>query len=51
MPNNYASFYDDAQQNWSVAFDGEQHLFQFAKQVCVIMMITVQWYIHVCIHV
>ncbi len=33
QPNNYASFYDDGRQNWSLNFDSEQQLANFAKQV------------------
>ena len=35
QPNNYASFYDDGRQNWSIAFEGEKILFEFAQKVCV----------------
>ncbi|KAL5012698.1 hypothetical protein ScPMuIL_011249 [Solemya velum] len=31
--NNYANFYDDARQNWSLMFDTEANAIQFAKQV------------------
>ncbi|XP_060074716.1 FK506-binding protein 15-like isoform X2 [Ylistrum balloti] len=31
--NNYASFYDDARQSWSLMFDNEQNSEKFAKQV------------------
>ncbi|KAL3872320.1 hypothetical protein ACJMK2_040252 [Sinanodonta woodiana] len=33
QPNNYASFYDDARQTWSLMFDTEQNVTQFAKQI------------------
>ncbi|KAK3602380.1 hypothetical protein CHS0354_011215 [Potamilus streckersoni] len=33
QPNNYASFYDDARQTWSLMFDTEQNVIQFAKQI------------------
>ena len=31
--NNYASFYDDARLSWSLRFDTEQAVIDFAKQV------------------
>ena len=31
--NNYSSFYDDARQSWSLRFDTEQAVVDFAKQV------------------
>ncbi|XP_052221939.1 FK506-binding protein 15-like isoform X2 [Dreissena polymorpha] len=31
--NNYANFYDDARQSWSILFDNEQHAKDFAKHV------------------
>ncbi|OWF43709.1 FK506-binding protein 15-like [Mizuhopecten yessoensis] len=31
--NNYASFYDDARQSWSLMFDSEENSEKFAKQV------------------
>ncbi len=31
--SNYASFYDDTRQNWSLMFDSEEQLKEFAKQV------------------
>ena len=31
--NNYASFYDDARLSWSLRFDTEQTVIDFAKQV------------------
>nr|XP_039269911.1 FK506-binding protein 15-like [Styela clava] len=34
LPNNYASFYDDQRQMWSVLFDKSDQLVNFAKQVC-----------------
>jgi FK506-binding protein 15 len=33
QPNNYATFYDDTQQNWSIMFDSESNVIQFTKQV------------------
>ncbi|XP_067000468.2 FK506-binding protein 15 [Anabrus simplex] len=33
QPNNYASFYDDQRQNWSILFDSEKDVVDFAKQV------------------
>ncbi|XP_060552351.1 FK506-binding protein 15-like [Ruditapes philippinarum] len=32
--NNYANFYDDARQSWSVLFENEQNANEFAKYVC-----------------
>ncbi|CAN0379384.1 unnamed protein product [Lampetra planeri] len=32
--NNYASFYDDQRQNWSIMFDNEQVASDFSTQVC-----------------
>lgn len=32
--NNYANFYDDTRQNWSINFDTSQAITEFAKQVC-----------------
>ncbi|KAJ8300576.1 LOW QUALITY PROTEIN: hypothetical protein KUTeg_022095 [Tegillarca granosa] len=37
QPNNYATFYDDPRQNWSIMFDTEQSALQFAKQVTIAM--------------
>ena len=31
--NNYATFYDDQSQNWSVCFDNEKNLAEFSKWV------------------
>ena len=31
--NNYASFYDDQRQTWSLCFDSDKSLTNFAKQV------------------
>jgi len=33
QPNNYAAFYDDSRQSWSLAFESELSLIQLAKQV------------------
>jgi len=33
QPNNYAAFYDDTRQSWSLMFESEANLIQFAKQV------------------
>ena len=33
QPNNYASFYDEARQSYSLLFDSESAAIQFAKQV------------------
>jgi len=33
QPNNYASFYDDTRQSWSLMFESESNLIQFVKQV------------------
>jgi len=33
QPNNYVSFYDDTRQSWSLMFESESVLTQFAKQV------------------
>jgi len=35
QPNNYATFYDDTRQSWSLMFDSESILVQFAKQVMI----------------
>ena len=35
QPSNYANFYDDKQQNWSITFDTEEALIQFAKHVAI----------------
>ncbi|WAR31318.1 FKB15-like protein [Mya arenaria] len=32
--NNYANFYDDARQSWSILFDNEKNATDFAKHVC-----------------
>ncbi|ESP04504.1 hypothetical protein LOTGIDRAFT_170749 [Lottia gigantea] len=32
--NNYANFYDDARQSWSVMFDSEDNAVKFAKHIC-----------------
>ncbi|KAL4218675.1 FK506-binding protein 15 [Mactra antiquata] len=32
--NNYANFYDDTRQSWSVLFDNEQNAIDFAKHIC-----------------
>lgn len=31
--NNYATFYDDQQQNWSLCFDSESNLLEYAKWI------------------
>ncbi|XP_071821778.1 FK506-binding protein 15-like [Apostichopus japonicus] len=33
QPNNYATFYDEQRQNWSIMFESEQNAMDFAKQV------------------
>ncbi|XP_053329142.1 FK506-binding protein 15 [Spea bombifrons] len=33
--NNYATFYDDQRQNWSVMFESEAAAAEFSKQVCI----------------
>ncbi|XP_069842296.1 FK506-binding protein 15 isoform X2 [Dendropsophus ebraccatus] len=34
QPNNYAAFYDDQRQSWSVMFESETAAVEFSKQVC-----------------
>ncbi|OCT66913.1 FK506-binding protein 15 isoform X2 [Xenopus laevis] len=34
QPNNYAAFYDDQRQSWSVMFESETAAIDFSKQVC-----------------
>lgn len=33
QPNNYANFYDQKKENWSINFDSEATLFDFTRQV------------------
>ncbi|KAM5145337.1 FK506-binding protein 15 isoform 2-T2 [Mantella aurantiaca] len=33
--NNYAAFYDDQRQSWSVMFESEEAAVDFSKQVCI----------------
>uniref|UniRef100_A0A8C5R5W6 peptidylprolyl isomerase n=1 Tax=Leptobrachium leishanense TaxID=445787 RepID=A0A8C5R5W6_9ANUR len=33
--NNYATFYDDQRQNWSVMFESETSAVDFSKQICI----------------
>ncbi|KAG8447401.1 hypothetical protein GDO86_014757 [Hymenochirus boettgeri] len=35
QPNNYAAFYDDQRQNWSIMFESEVSAVDFSKQVCI----------------
>ncbi|XP_063289078.1 FK506-binding protein 15 isoform X2 [Pelobates fuscus] len=35
QPNNYATFYDDQRQNWSVMFESETSAIDFSKQMCI----------------
>ena len=41
QPNNYAAFYDDSRQSWSLAFESELSLRDFAKQVVVVVVVAV----------
>ncbi|XP_071981439.1 FK506-binding protein 15 isoform X2 [Engystomops pustulosus] len=34
QPNNYAAFYDEQRQSWSVMFESEATAVEFSKQVC-----------------
>jgi hypothetical protein len=36
--NNYANFYDDARQSWSVLFENEQNANEFAKYVSIFLI-------------
>lgn len=36
--NNYASFYDDRNENWSINFDSEAALYELTKQVRIVNM-------------
>ncbi|GFT90973.1 FK506-binding protein 15 [Nephila pilipes] len=33
QPNNYVNFFDEKNENWSINFDSETHLTEFAKQI------------------
>ncbi|XP_075761334.1 FK506-binding protein 15 isoform X2 [Pelodiscus sinensis] len=35
QPNNYCTFYDDQQQNWSIMFESEKAAMDFSKQFCI----------------
>ena len=39
QPNHYVSFYDDTRQSWSLMFESESNLIQFAKQVIMVYVI------------
>ena len=34
QPNNYATFYDDQTQNWSMMFETSEDAIDFAREVC-----------------
>eukprot|EP00128_Syssomonas_multiformis_P011003 Colp12_sorted_trinity150504_noHs@7631 len=38
--NNYAQFYDDRSQSWSINFSSEQEAIDFAKQICLAKGLT-----------